>query len=193
MNTQSLLTELDALYNQLNQSDADRRETELQARLKQRAQQYASLQRNETAYAPDEVYQVITFSLGSERYAVDVSTVRSVRPVTQIARIPAVPRFYRGVINLRGQIISVLDLRYFFDLPVDERITSKEIVVIEAANLTLGLIADHVADVLTIPHEAVESVETRYARGVTMGRLVVLDIETLFSDDRLIISGDITL
>lgn len=190
MTTKSLLAELESLYKQLNQSDDERRNVELEMRLKQRAKQYAAPQRNEAAYSADEVYHVITFSLGSERYGVDVATIRSVRTADHIARIPAVPKFYRGVINMRGQIVSVLDLRYFFDMPVDERISPREIVVVEAADLTLGLVADHVEDVLTIPRVAVEPVDARYARGVTMGRLVVLDIETLFSDDRLIISGD---
>lgn len=190
MSTKSLLAELEALYEQLNQTDDERRNLELEARLKQRANQYAAPQRHENAYAPDEVYHVITFSLGSERYGVDVTRIRSVRPAERIARVPAVPSFYRGVINLRGQIISVLDLRYFFDIAVDERNTPREIIVVEAANLTLGLIADHVEDVLTIPRVAIEPVEMRYARGITMGRLIVLDIKTLFSDDRLIISGD---
>jgi purine-binding chemotaxis protein CheW len=183
--TRSIQDELQALWDDLNQPERERQQSELEKRLRQRAQQYVTA--SDDVPADADVYRLLTFSLGSERYGLDVSIIRGVRTVTRVTRVPGVPAFYRGVVNVRGRIISVLDLRLFFDLSVLDTPPPREIVLVEAHDLYIALAADHIEDVQNIPHAAVEPTDGDYTHGVTMGRLVVLDGERLFRDERLII------
>jgi purine-binding chemotaxis protein CheW len=108
--------DLQALWDELNQSDDIRQQENLQIRLQQRARQYATPQQQEEIYAETEIYHMLVFRLGKERYGIDVTQARGVRPSDQLTRVPGVPAFYRGVINVRGRIITVLDLRLFFNV-----------------------------------------------------------------------------
>jgi purine-binding chemotaxis protein CheW len=180
---------LNALWEELNQDDSQREQENLQTRLQHRAKQYATPQKQEITYGENEVYHVLAFQLGKERYALDVAHVRGVRPVESLTRVPGVPTFYRGVINVRGRIVSVLDLRHFFNIPVDKSDLPPELIIAETEDLYLALLAHHIEEVTSIPRETVEVVDVKYARGVTSERLVLLDIQTLFSDERLIIGG----
>lgn len=184
---------LQILWDELNQDDTEREAVNLQARLVQRAKQYATPQKQKVNYADDEVYNVLTFRLGQERYAVDVATVRGVRPITSITRVPGVPPFYRGVINVRGRIVSVLDLRHFFNIAGEKSDLPSELLLIETTTLFLAILAHHIEEITAIPRANIEAQDMKYARGVTAERLVILDIETLFNDDRLIIGGKATL
>ncbi|MDQ7024254.1 MAG: chemotaxis protein CheW [Anaerolineae bacterium] len=178
-----------ALWDELNQDDTQREQDNLQMRLSQRAKVYATPQKQEATYSEDETYHVLTFQLGKERYAIDVAHVRGVRPVGSITRVPSIPNFYRGVINMRGRILTVLDLRYFFNIGTDKSDMPSELVIAETEDLQLAILAHYIEEVTTIPRETVAAVDMKYARGVTAERLVILDIQTLFSDDRLIIGG----
>jgi purine-binding chemotaxis protein CheW len=127
------------------------------------------------------------FRLGSERYALDIQAVRGVRPLGRMTRVPGTPAFYRGVVNLRGQIVSVIDLRSYFGVALVEDRPPKELILATAAGLDVALLAHHIEDVATLPKTAVEPVEIRSARGIAPGRLIVLDAEQLFADERLIV------
>ncbi|HRL11421.1 MAG TPA: chemotaxis protein CheW [Aggregatilineales bacterium] len=164
--------------------DDDARQRDL---LRQRAEQYAApLKRRDETLA--DALTVLTFRLGAETYGVDVAAVRAVRQLPRVTVVPAVPAFYRGVVNLRGQIISVLDLTAFFDLPPD--VDAGELIVVAAANLELGLLARHVEDVQTVPRSTLKPLDSiRWALGVTAEQLVVLDIQQLLMDERLIIGA----
>lgn len=181
----------ESIWQSLDWDDADRQQQAIKERLHQRAQQYAKPAKQHESYQSglDNVYQLLTFNLGSERYGIDVNVVTSVRSTSKLTRVPGAPPFYRGVVNVRGQIITVLDLRILLSLGVDNSIIPPELVVVEYDKLELAILADHVSDVERIPVEAVEPIEMTYARGVTLGRLVVLDTEQLLTDERLIIGG----
>jgi purine-binding chemotaxis protein CheW len=128
--------------------------------------------------------------LGSEHYGVDVMLVQGVRTIGHITRVPGVPPFYRGVVNVRGQVITVLDLRLFFEMPGDGDAVPDELVIVGNGDLTLGLLAHNVEGVATIPLESIEPVDNmRYALGVTRTRLVLLDIQRLLQDDQLVVGG----
>jgi purine-binding chemotaxis protein CheW len=160
----------------------------IQKRLKQRAQQYAAPIKERTT--PEDVENILSFQLGDEQYGVDVMLVRAVRPVTKITRVPGTPAFYRGVINVRGQILSVLDLRLFFEVNANETYAPEELVIVRAIGLEIGLLAHHINGVVSIPHGAIHLPgDTRFARGVTEDRLVILNVGQIFESDRLIIGG----
>jgi purine-binding chemotaxis protein CheW len=142
-------------------------------------------------FAPEDVRTVLTFELGSEHYGVDVMAVRGTRTISRITRVPGTPPFYRGVVNVRGQVITVMDLRLFFGISSgEENMPPDELVVVRGAGLEIGLLAHNVEGVLTLPNEKFEPVDNmRYAIGVTKDRLVLLDVQRLLEDDQLVIGG----
>lgn len=189
MSDTNMPTDLQALWDELNQSDDVRRDQVRKQRFDDRAKQYAKPSHQETTYHDDEVYKLLTFTFAEERYGIDVDVVQGVRPAESITRVPGVPAYYRGVINVRGQIVSVLDLRLFFGLSTS---TSKqfELVLIQTHDLSLALLTDRIEDVQLIPKTLVAPFEMYYAHGVTADQLVILDIDYLLSDERLIIGGE---
>lgn len=183
-------TDLQTLWEELTQSEEVQRKRIRDARYEQRAKQYAAPQDEAISYSEDEVYEVLVFQLGAERYGIDAAIVTGVRPAEKITRVPSVPEFYRGVVNIRGQIISVLDLRLFFGLSVAEDTALNELILVETPNLALALVANYIEEVQVIPRTTVETVDMRYAVGVTSNRIVIIDPEYLLSDERLIIGGE---
>ncbi len=152
--------------------------------LRRRAEQYGMpLQRAESPEGAG--YLVLRFRLGDEDYGIDATLVKSVRAAHRITPVPATPHFYRGVVNIRGQIITVLDLQRFFG--IDSSVSSGELVIVSANKLEIGLLASEVKGVSTVPTGMVRTVDTvRYARGVTADRMILLDLAQMFEDDRLI-------
>lgn len=179
----------EAVWQTLNWDDETRHRVTEAARLRQRAEQYAAPPRE--AKSDEEALTVLAFELGDERYGVDVMLVRGVRSLSKIARVPGIPAFYRGVVNVRGQILTVLDLRLFFDIPAaNDDVGPDELVIVRSHNLEIGLLAHTVNGVVTVPREAVVPADNiRYALGVTAEKLVLLNIEQMFEDDRLIVGG----
>jgi purine-binding chemotaxis protein CheW len=186
----SNLTEWDAIWERFAWSDAEDEETVIKKRLHQRAQQYAVPTRDLEVAAADSK-TMLTFELGEEHYGVDVMMVRGVRTIPRITRVPGTPLFYRGVVNVRGQVITVLDLRLFFNIPVaDEQVAPDELVVVQSGNLEIGLLADNIEGVMTISASEYEAVDNvRYAFGVTSEQLVLLDIQHMLDDEQLVIGG----
>lgn len=190
MPTNSGSIDWETVWKSLDWDDDDRQQSGESERLRQRARQYAATSRDKTELAGDS-RAVLTFDLGKEQYGVDVMLVRSVRTVTRIARVPGVPRFYQGVINVRGRIITVMDLRYFFDIAVqDEADQPGELVIVRSNNLEIGLLAHQVNGVVSVPLAAIRPIEHMpYMLGMTGGHVVVLNIIQLFEDERLIVGG----
>jgi purine-binding chemotaxis protein CheW len=149
--------------------------------------------------AINEVRQYLTFKLGDEIFALDVEKVREVLDYTTITRIPRTPEFMRGVINLRGSVVPVVDLRLAFGLTRTEKTVNTCIVVAEVAmdgeTVVLGALADSVEEVIDLEPESIQpgpklgaSVNTDFILG--MGKrdaqfLMILDIDKVFSSDQL--------
>lgn len=139
--------------------------------------------------------QLVTFEVGSEEYAVDILSVQEINRMLDLTRVPQSPPEVEGVINLRGKIIPVVDLRRRFAMPPVERTDSNRIVVVEVNRRVLGFIVDRVHEVLRIDDSIVEpapamacSVDSEFISGV--GKLedrliILLDLEKLFSSTAL--------
>lgn len=130
-----------------------------------------------------ELIQVVSFHLGSEEYGVDISQVQEIIRMVEITHVPRAPHFMEGVINLRGQLIPIIDLRTRFAMPRAEQTKSTRIVVTEIGSKRVGIVVDSVSEVLNIPMEQIEEapdmiagVGTEYIQGVgKVGeRLVIL-------------------
>jgi purine-binding chemotaxis protein CheW len=166
----------------------DQQET-IRERLHLRARQYAAPVKHDASGIIGNTRTVLVFDLGTEQYSVDVMLVRGIRPMMNITVVPATPTFYRGVVNVRGEIVSVMDLRLFYDMPVqDSDALSGELIIVEANGLRIGLLAHHVEGVLNVLEAAIESfADLRYTVGVTTDGLVLLDIARMFEDSRMIV------
>jgi chemotaxis signal transduction protein len=152
-----------------------------------------------------EAAQFLTFFLGDERYAIDVRKIHEVLEVPRITRVPRMPAFVSGVMNLRGNVIPVMDLRHKFGLGKTEITEDTSIVVTEISDvfgdeeqsvLEIGLFSDAVDQVLDIPPENIEpppaigtSIDTSFIRG--MGRIgddfvIILKLDSLLSEKELL-------
>ncbi|HOS92992.1 MAG TPA: chemotaxis protein CheW [Armatimonadota bacterium] len=100
--------------------------------------------------------QLVVFGLADESYGVHVLAVEEIIRLQEITAIPHAPDFVEGVINLRGRVIPVLDLRKRFGLPPAEATKSTRIVVVEASGMTVGLVVDSVDEVRNLPTDTIE-------------------------------------
>ena len=137
--------------------------------------------------------QLVTFEVGSEQFAIDILAVQEINRMMQITRVPRSAECLEGVINLRGRIIPVVDLRKRFGLPPAERSADSRIVVVEVGGRVIGFIVDRVNEVLRVDGSIVDpppsmsgGVDRDYIRGVAKleTRLVILlDLPRLFAGD----------
>jgi purine-binding chemotaxis protein CheW len=145
-----------------------------------------------------ELLEVLTFVLGRERYALESRHVREVVRLVDFTPVPGTPPFFIGIVNLRGEILPVVDLRRFFDTSARGVTDLARIVVLGGARADLGLLADRVEDMRSLRRidvlEAPPSVSARgreHLLGVTAEALCVLDGEMLLRDDRLVVDGPV--
>ncbi|MCM3205091.1 MULTISPECIES: chemotaxis protein CheW [Paenibacillus] len=120
-----------------------------------------------------EELKVIVFKLGSEEYGIEVEKVQTIERMMPITRVPKTFSFVKGVINLRGVVIPVIDLRGRFSLPETEYTDQTRIVIVAVGEMQVGFIVDAANDVIDIkssaidsPPEVVGGVKARYLRGV---------------------------
>ncbi|MEM9165962.1 MAG: chemotaxis protein CheW [Planctomycetota bacterium] len=134
--------------------------------------------------------QLVTFEVANEEFAVDILAVQEINRMMDLTRVPASPPAVEGVINLRGKIIPVMDLRKRFGMPAGDVTDRMRIIVVEVHSRVIGFIVDSVNEVLRIGSSIVEpapamvsSVDTDFIAGV--GKLedrllILLDLDTLF-------------
>ncbi len=146
-----------------------------------------------------ETRQYLTFKLGDEVFAIDVAKVREVLDFTTITKIPRTPDFMSGVINLRGNVVPVVDLRLCFEMSKTEKTVNTCIVVVEVAlegeSAIIGALADSVEEVIDLEPEQIQpapkigtQIRTEFIHG--MGKrdtqfLMILDIDRVFSAEEL--------
>ncbi len=104
----------------------------------------------------EEIFQVVSFEIGSEEYAVDILEVQEIIRMVEITPVPKAPYYVEGVINLRGKVIPIIDLRLRFGLSATERTKETRIVVVDVSRVILGLVVDSVSEVLRVPSNLIE-------------------------------------
>jgi purine-binding chemotaxis protein CheW len=138
-----------------------------------------------------EVKEFLSFQLGAEEYGIDILAVREIRAFEKPTRIASAPEFICGVINLRGVIVPIVDLRIKFGLAQVEYNSLTVVIILNVANRIIGIVVDGVSDVLPLgpgdirpAPEFGSSVATSFIRGLAsvQGQLMILvDIEELIS------------
>lgn len=139
--------------------------------------------------------QVVEFDLAGERYGVELTSVREVCLLKELTPVPGTPSFILGIINLRGEIRTVIDLKRFFELPSKGITELNKIIMLHADGMELGVLADAILGVRSVPLTALQAtlptltgVRGDYLRGVTHDRLVVLDAAKLLSSERIVVN-----
>ena len=139
-----------------------------------------------------DLLQLVTFRIGEEEFGVDILSVQEIIRLMQITMVPHAAAFIEGVINLRGKVIPVVNMRTRFSMPALEHDGNTRIVVMELNQKIVGFLVDGVSEVLRIPASTVEpappvvcGIGSEYIRGV--GKLedrllILLDLDTLLSD-----------
>ncbi len=141
----------------------------------------------------DPVIQLVTFRLADETYGINVMHVQEVLRITEIAPVPGAPSYVLGIINLRGNVVTVIDTRLRFGLPSTETDDSSRIVIIETEDQVVGILVDSVAEVVELQQSEVDSApnvgndeSSRYIQGVANREddlLIVVDLNKLLTDD----------
>jgi len=138
----------------------------------------------------------VTFSLEGETYGVNVMQVQEVLKLTEVAPVPGAPAYVLGIINLRGNVVTVVDTRRLFDLPPRSADDATRIVILEVERQVVGILVDSVAEVVELDTSLVETAPTvgseegsRYIQGVYSqdDRLIILvDLSRLLGADQMI-------
>ncbi len=139
--------------------------------------------------------KIIVFQLKDEEFGVPVQQVGSIERMQHITRVPSTPDFVKGVINLRGVVTPIIDLRTRFDLESKEHDESTRIIIVHYNDMEVGLIVDSANDVIDIPKEAIEpppevvgTVEAEYIQGVAKLErrlLILLNLQKVFSSEEV--------
>jgi purine-binding chemotaxis protein CheW len=142
--------------------------------------------------------EVLEFSLAHERYALEVRYVSSVEPLGQLAPLPCAPPFVAGIVNVRGRLLPVLDLKKFFDLPEQGLTDLHAVIVVSGRDMEFGLLADLIVGVRSVAAAGLQrelptltDIGAEYLKGVTAERLVVLDAARIMADPKIIVDEDI--
>lgn len=142
----------------------------------------------------DESVELLEFSLAHERYAIESTHVREVYPLENLTPLPCTPAFVLGIVNLRGEIISVIDLRKFFDLPQTGLPDLNKVIVLESRDMLFGILADAILGVRRIALADIQpalptltGIREKYLKGITAERTVVLDGGKLLADQDIVV------
>lgn len=143
--------------------------------------------------ADDPILQWVTFRLEDETYGINVMQVQEVLRYSEIAPVPGAPSYVLGIINLRGNVVTVIDTRTRFGLPSADITDNTRIVVIEAENQVVGILVDAVAEVVYLKQSEIETTpnvgneeSAKFIQGVCHKNdelLILVDLEKLLSDD----------
>ncbi|WP_375057647.1 chemotaxis protein CheW [Zobellella sp. DQSA1] len=143
--------------------------------------------------AEGEVLQWVTFRLDNETYGINVMQVQEVLRYSDIAPVPGAPEYVLGIVNLRGNVVTVLDTRLRFGLEPAEVTDNSRIVIIEAEKQVIGILVDSVAEVVYLKSSEIEnapnvgtSESAKFIQGVCNREqelLILVDLDKLLSDD----------
>lgn len=164
--------------------------------LKERAKLLAREPEKEEMSA--EAIEILEFVLAHERYGVETSFVREVCPLKALTPLPHTPPFVLGITNVRGEIVSIIDVKKFFDLPERGLTDLNNVIIVRNEQMEFGILADVISGVRSIALKDIQpslptltGIRQEYLKGVTAERLVVLDAGKLLSDKNIIVHEEV--
>ncbi|PLX02159.1 MAG: hypothetical protein C0595_12010 [Marinilabiliales bacterium] len=173
-------------------SKSDHTREDISAILRRRAEFIATNGEKDTANK--EMMSVLEFALGQERYAIETNRLKEIMPASQITDLPCTPNYVFGVVNIRGKIVTVIDLKGILSLDYVGFNDFASIVVIEHNDELVGIVADEVLginniDVETIQHSKpkVIKIKDSFLKGITNETLIILNIEKVLSENSILV------
>ena len=161
--------------------------------LQMRARKLAQSRTDENNHR--DTFSVVEFRIAHETYALGLQRIRMIHPLKELTFIPGTPNFIKGVINLRGEIISVIDLKVFFDLPDQGNTRLSQVIILTSDQMEFGILADEIIGVGEILKNDIQAslptltgIRADYLKGVTAKGVVVLDDEKLLADEKMCIN-----
>lgn len=160
--------------------------------LKARAQALSVEKNDETD--EKECIEIVVFGLATETYGIESKFIREVYPLRDFTVLPGTPSFVLGIVNVRGQIVSVIDLKKFFNLPQKGLGELNKVIIIRNQKMEFGILADIINDSCTIKIEDIQTppvstngIGAGYLRGVTADQIIILDAERILGDESIIV------
>lgn len=160
--------------------------------LKERAEKLSQSTRKEAETRG--VLNLVEFLLAHERYAVESIYIREVYPLKDVSYVPGVPSFVYGLINIRRRIVSVIDLRPLFGLPVEQLTGAAKAIILQKDDMEFGILAESVAGLGTVLISELQDnlptltgIHQEFLKGITSDRLLVLDAEKLLSSPSIVV------
>ena len=138
--------------------------------------------------------EVVEFMLAHERYDLELTHIREVYPLKELTPLPGTPDFVLGIINVRGQILSIVDIKRFFELPEKGLTNLNQVIILQSDEMEFGILADEILGTKSIPASAIQAslptltgIRAEYLKGVTGDRVVILDGEKLLADEKIVV------
>jgi purine-binding chemotaxis protein CheW len=163
--------------------------------LRARAMELAREAEQETA---EETMEIVEFLLAHEKYGIRSSYVREICPLKELTPVPCTPHFVLGIVNVRGQVLSVIDIKKFFDLPESGLTNLNKVIILRNDKMEFGILADLILGVRSIPVSQIlaslptlTGIREQYLKGVTKEHVVILDVENLLSDKRIVVQEEV--
>lgn len=147
----------------------------------------------------DAGIDVLEFRLAHERFGIECSWVREVYPLETLTPVPCTPEFVLGIVNLRGEIVSVIDVRRFFELPEGGLSDLNKVIVLASGDMVFGIVADAILGVRRILLSELQpslptltGIRDKYLKGIAPERMVILDAERLLSDEGIVVDEHVS-
>lgn len=148
----------------------------------------------EADVARQDRIEVTEFLLNDERYAVESLYVREVSHVRSLTPVPCTPAFVVGLMNLRGEVLPVIDLKRFFDITGQKSTGQAKVIVLRGDEMEFGILVDAVPGVIEVHLDSLQpslptltGIRAKYLRGITEDRLAVLDAAALLTDEEIVV------
>lgn len=163
--------------------------------LKDRARILA--QESQQVDTAQEFLEIVEFSLATETYGVESAFVREIYPLKEFALLPGVPPFVFGITNVRGQILSIVDLKKFFNLPQRGLGQFNILIILHDGKMEFGILADEILGARSILLDSIQSspptisgIGAEYLRGVTSENLIILNAKKILCDEKIIVEQE---
>ena len=163
--------------------------------LKARAQVLAVEKKLEIAQK--EFIEIVVFNLAAETYGIESKFVREVYPLKDFTTLPGLPDFVLGIVNIRGQIISVIDLKKFFNLPESGIGELNKVIVIRNEKMEFGILADTIEGTRSILLNEIQGspvsttgIGADYLKAITIDRIIIIDALRILEDEKIIINQE---
>lgn len=145
-----------------------------------------------------ELLEVVEFTLAEERYGVELQFIDEVCELNDLTHLPCTPLFILGVMNVRGKILTVMDIKRLFELPDKGLADLNKVIIVHAHGMDAGILADVISGVRSVPVSRIQTelptltgIRAEYMKGVTGDQLIILNLDNILSDEKITVNEGI--